>query len=70
MKKTYTNHFMPGLFDVTRDFCEISEPNTVASKFVKTLLSNIHPQAWAAFEALLHPCPYKVRPNANDRWEI
>jgi hypothetical protein len=60
MKKTYTNHFMPGLFDVTRDLCEISNPNTDASKFMKTLWSNMHPPTWTAIEKLIRPCPYKV----------
>jgi hypothetical protein len=51
---------MPGLFDLTRDLCEGSEPGTATYEFGKTLLSNLHPQLWAASEKLLQPCPYKV----------
>jgi hypothetical protein len=51
---------MPGLFDLTRDLCEISNPNTETAKFIKMVISNMHPQAWAATEKLLRPCPYKV----------
>jgi hypothetical protein len=70
MKKTYTNHFMPGLFDLTRDYCEMSESNSTTSKFMKTLLSNIHPMVWAATEKLIRPCPYKVWLMAHGEREI
>jgi hypothetical protein len=51
---------MPGLFDLTRDLCEGSQPGTATYEFGKTLISNLHPQAWAATEKLFQRCPYKV----------
>jgi hypothetical protein len=59
-KKTYTNHYQPGLFDVSRDFCEISRNDTPARQLMYLLMEKIYPKALPVVTKLLHSCPYKV----------
>jgi hypothetical protein len=60
MKKTSSNNWMPGLYDVTQDFCELSNKNSTAYRFVSTLFAKLAPDKLNRLNKVLHPCPYVV----------
>jgi hypothetical protein len=63
MKKTSANNWMPGLYDVRLDFCEMSMRNSTAYKFMSTLFGKLAPEKLEIFNQFLQPCPYKVSSN-------
>jgi hypothetical protein len=59
-KKTYTNHFRPGFFDVTQDFCEILGKGVQSTAFFRSIFTNIFPGVFETMEKNFRPCPFKV----------
>jgi hypothetical protein len=60
-KKTYTNHFRPGYFDITQDFCEWSKTNSAVHTYLRTFFNNLYPSTFDQMDKVLHDCPYTVQ---------
>jgi Protein of unknown function (DUF1091) len=60
MVKTYTNHFMPGLADVTQNYCEIANQTTSAAVFFFNAVKRFSPMMHELFEQNIHYCPLQA----------
>jgi hypothetical protein len=59
-KKMHSNKFMPGMFDVTQNMCDVLDRKSSAHQFIKTFLDQVDPGRYEVYNRLLHPCPYSV----------
>jgi hypothetical protein len=49
---------MPGLYDITLDYCALADQNSEAYKFMKIFYANLSPELWKALLNILRECPY------------
>jgi hypothetical protein len=59
-KKTNANRFMPGLFDMTKDLCELMAPNSTALVFYRMFINNFSQGPLQRLEQSFHECPWNV----------
>jgi hypothetical protein len=60
-KKTNTNHFQPGTYDINQNLCDIMAVNTTASKFFKIFVMALDPDLYTEMlRTFLKPCPLAV----------
>jgi hypothetical protein len=69
-KKTYTNHFRPGLFDITMDYCDVTSEKSAAAKFSLNALKTLLPTVYQQYKENVKSCPLLVIENAFFLWTI
>jgi Protein of unknown function (DUF1091) len=60
MKKTYTNHYMPGVADVTQNYCEMANQTTTAAVFFFNAIKRFSPTLHEMFQQNIHYCPLRA----------
>jgi hypothetical protein len=57
--KTPTNHFMPGFFKTTQDYCVLSDRTSPNAVFIHNVLKNMVPEVYKQID-IIRPCPLTV----------
>jgi hypothetical protein len=62
-KKTYTNHYMPGLFDVHFNYCDLANETGATAAFGANTLRTLFPKIYQQFRDHIKFCPVLVIEN-------
>jgi hypothetical protein len=60
MKKTNANRYMPGLFDITQNLCELTAPHSTTAAFFRNFAANIYTNFNLIMDTVRDGCPIKV----------
>jgi hypothetical protein len=56
-KKTYTNHYMPGLFDLRTNYCQLANETIPTTKFALDTLKTLAPGVYDQYRKNIKYCP-------------
>jgi Protein of unknown function (DUF1091) len=58
-RKTHANRYMPGMFNLTLDVCDLMQPNSAKWAFFKEIVTRFYVTESKRLLAKFHPCPYE-----------
>jgi hypothetical protein len=68
MKKTYSNHFMPGLFNLNGSYCEFANETSVSSKFWWNTIKTLNAEFYDEVKKNVKYCPVMVGTTQSSTW--